>query len=54
MIKMYESIMLYVALCGCETWFLTIREEHRFKLFETRKLRTDGPKQEEVTETWRK
>jgi hypothetical protein len=28
-----------VVLCGCETWFLTLREEHRLRVFENRVLR---------------
>jgi hypothetical protein len=26
-------------LCGCETWLLTLREEHRLRAFENRVLR---------------
>jgi hypothetical protein len=34
---------------GCETWSLTLREEHRLKMFENRVLRRIfGPKREEV------
>jgi hypothetical protein len=37
---------------GCETWSLTLREEHR--LFENRVLRkVFGPKRDEVTGEWR-
>jgi hypothetical protein len=40
---------------GCETWFLTLREEHRLRVFENRVLRRMfGPKWVEVTEEWRK
>jgi hypothetical protein len=35
---------------GCETWFLTLREEHTLKVFENRVLRKiSGPKRDEVT-----
>jgi hypothetical protein len=35
-------------LQGCETWSLTIREEHRLRVFENRVLRRIfGPKREE-------
>jgi hypothetical protein len=35
-------------LCGCETWSLTLREEHRLRVFENRVLRKIfGPKMEE-------
>jgi hypothetical protein len=44
-----------VVLYGCETWFLTFREEHRLRLFENRVLRRIfGPKRYEVTGGWRK
>jgi hypothetical protein len=32
---------------GCETWSLTLREEHRLRVFENRVLRIFGPKREE-------
>jgi hypothetical protein len=33
---------------GCETWSLTLREEHRLRVFENRVLRRIfGPKREE-------
>jgi hypothetical protein len=41
-------------LHGCETQFLTLREEHRFRVFESRMLSIVGPKMEEVTGRWRK
>jgi hypothetical protein len=42
-------------LYGCETWSLTLREEHRLRVFENRVLRRIfGPKRDEVTEEWRK
>jgi hypothetical protein len=35
-------------LYGCETWSLTLREEHRLRVFENRVLRKIfGPKREE-------
>jgi hypothetical protein len=44
-----------VVLYGCETWSLTLREEHRLKVFENRVLRRIfGPKRDEVTGGWRK
>jgi hypothetical protein len=40
---------------GCETWSLTLREEHRLRVFENRVLRRIfGPKRDEVTRGWRK
>jgi hypothetical protein len=44
-----------VVLYGCETWSLTLREEHRLGVFENRVLRRIfGPKTDEVTGEWRK
>jgi hypothetical protein len=44
-----------VVLYGCETWSLTLREEHRLRAFGNRVLRTIfGPKRDEVTGDWRK
>jgi hypothetical protein len=46
---------LPVVLYGCETWSLTLREEHKLRVFENRVLRrVFGPKRDEVTEKWRK
>jgi hypothetical protein len=40
---------------GYETWSLTLREEHRVKVFESRVLRRIfGPKRDEVKGEWRK
>jgi hypothetical protein len=47
-IKIYKTVILPVALCGCETWTLTLREEHGVRVFENRVLRRIfGPKREE-------
>jgi hypothetical protein len=55
MIKIYRTIIVPVVLCGCETWSLTLREEHRLRVFENRVLRRIcGPKRDEVTGEWRK
>jgi hypothetical protein len=52
-VRIYKTIILPVGLYGCETWSLTLREEHR--LFENRVLRIIfGPKRDEVTGGWRK
>jgi hypothetical protein len=54
-VKIYKTIILPVVLYGCETWSLTLREEHRLKVFENRVLRRMfGPKRDEVTGDWRK
>jgi hypothetical protein len=44
-----------VVLYGCETWSLSLREEHTLKVFENRVLRRIfGPTRDEVTGGWRK
>jgi hypothetical protein len=44
-IRMYKTIILPVVLYGHETWSLTLREEHRLKVFENRVMRRIfGPK----------
>jgi hypothetical protein len=54
-IKIYKTAVLAVVLYGCETWFLTLSEEHRLMLFENRVLkRIFGPKKEEVAGGWRR
>jgi hypothetical protein len=54
-IRIYRTIILHVVLFGCETWFLTLREEHRLRVFENRVLRRIfGPKRDEVMGEWRK
>jgi hypothetical protein len=48
--KIYKTIIVPVVFYGCETWSLTLREEHRLRVFENRVLRgTFGPKWDEVT-----
>jgi hypothetical protein len=54
-VKIYKTIILPVVLYGCETWSLTLREEHILRVFENRVLRRIfGPKRDEVTGEWRK
>jgi hypothetical protein len=48
-----KTVILPVVLYGCETWSLTLREEHRLMVFEKRVLRIFGPKREEDG-SWRK
>jgi hypothetical protein len=43
-----------VVLYGFETWSLTLKEEHRLRVFENRVLRIFGPMRDEVTGDWRK
>jgi hypothetical protein len=45
----------FVCFYGCETCTVTLREEHRLRVFENRVLRgIFGPKGDEVTGEWRK
>jgi hypothetical protein len=54
-VKIYKTIILPVVLYECETWSLTLREEHRLGVFEDRVVRRiSGPKRDEVTGEWRK
>jgi hypothetical protein len=51
--RIYKTIILPVILYGCETWSLTLREEHRLRVFGNKVLRRIfGPN--EVTGGWRK
>jgi hypothetical protein len=54
-IRIYKTIILPLVLFGCETWSLTLREEHRLRVFENRVLRgMFGPKRDDVMGEWRK
>jgi hypothetical protein len=53
-VKIYIN-NLPVVLYGYESWYLTLREDHRLRVFENRALRgIFGPKRDEVTGEWRK
>ncbi|KAJ4428777.1 hypothetical protein ANN_25770 [Periplaneta americana] len=51
-VRIYKTVILPVVLYGCETWTLTLREEHRFRVFENKVLRKIFG--DEVTGEWRK
>jgi hypothetical protein len=54
-IRIYKTIILPVVLYGCEMWSLTLREEHRLRVFENKVLRRIfGPKRDELTGKWGK
>jgi hypothetical protein len=54
-IRIYKTIILPEVLYGCETWSLTLREEHRLRVFGNRVLRRIfDPKRDETTGDWRK
>jgi hypothetical protein len=53
--RICKTIILPVILYGCETWPLTLREEHKLRVFENKvQKRIFRPKRDEVTEGWRK
>jgi hypothetical protein len=53
--KIHRTIIFPVILHGCETWLLTLREECRRRVFESRVLRRIfGPNRYKVTGAWRK
>jgi hypothetical protein len=50
-LKIYETIILPVVLYRCETWSLTLWEEHRLRVLENKVLRRIlEPKRDEVIE----
>jgi hypothetical protein len=54
---MYVYCVLYIFAIfhGSETWSLTLREEHRLRVFEKKVLqRIFGPKRDEMIGGWRK
>jgi MarR-like DNA-binding transcriptional regulator SgrR of sgrS sRNA len=54
-IVIQKTIILPVVLYGCETCSLTLKEEHRLRVFEKKVLRRIfGSKRLEVTGEWRK
>jgi hypothetical protein len=54
-VKINKTTILPFVLYGCETWSLTLREEHRLSVFENKVLRRIfGPKRDEGTGEWRK
>jgi hypothetical protein len=54
-IRIYTTIILPVVLYGCKILSLTLREEHRLRVFENRVLRRIfGQNRAEVRGAWRK
>jgi hypothetical protein len=54
-IRIYKTIIFPVVLYGSENWSLTLREEHKLRVFENKVPRKIfGPKRDEVTGEWRK
>jgi hypothetical protein len=53
--KIHRIIILPMVLYGCESWSLTLRDEHGLSVFENRVPRNIfGPKRDEVIREWRK
>jgi hypothetical protein len=54
-VRIYKIIILPVVLYRCDIWSLTVREEHKLRVFEKRLLRRIfGPQRDGVTGGWRK
>ena len=54
-IKIHVTIILLTVLYGCETCFLTLKEEDRLRVFENWVLRKMfGPARDEVRGEWRR
>jgi hypothetical protein len=49
-VRIYKTIILPVVLYGCETWSLTVWEEHKLRVLR----RIFGPKRDGVTGGWKK
>jgi len=48
--KIHRTVILLVLLHGCKAWLLTLRKEHKLRVFENRVLRRIfGPKRDDVT-----
>jgi hypothetical protein len=48
-VRIYKTIIIPVVLYGCETWSLTLREEHRPRVFENSVVsRIFGPKRDDI------
>jgi hypothetical protein len=51
----FRELGQYKDIHGCETWSLTVREDHKLKVFKNRVLRRIfGPKRDGVSGGWRK
>jgi hypothetical protein len=53
-IKIHKTVILPVVLYGCKTWSLTLREEHRLRVFENRVLRRIFGLKSDEDGSWRK
>jgi len=47
-IKIYSTVTFPAVLCGCETWYLTLRKVHSLRRHKNREIRMIfGPKRRE-------
>jgi hypothetical protein len=54
-VRIQRTTILPLVLYRCETWSLTIREEHKLRVFENKVMRKIfRPKRDEVMGGWRK
>ena len=54
-VNTYKTIISPVVLYGYKTWSLTLKEEHRLRVFENKVLRKIFErKRDEIIEEWRK
>jgi hypothetical protein len=53
-IKIHRTVILPVVLYGCGTWSLTVREEHKLRVFGNRVMRRiSGPTRNEIIGGWK-
>lgn len=53
--KINRTIILSVVFSACKNWALSLREEHRLRVFDNRLLgKTFVPKRDGVTGEWRR
>jgi hypothetical protein len=46
-------VCVYVHVCACKSWFLTLKEDHRSRVFEVRVMKISVLEREKVTGGWR-
>jgi hypothetical protein len=54
-IRICNTIILTIVLYESDTWFLTLRKEHRLRVFENRMQKAIfGPREDKIIVGWRK
>jgi hypothetical protein len=51
-IKIYTTVILPLVMYGCKPWSLTLRDEHRLRVFENRVLRKIFETKREEDRSW--